>query len=338
MLLSIFLMALIVFLPACLKNKEDVQAELTPVSVQLKWLHQAQFAGNYVAKEKGIYEKYGLDVEEFEEFDFEKWPIASVQNREVDFAITGGEELVIAKSQGQASNVKAVAVIFKTNPVCLYSLKSSNITKPVDFVGKTVGIERGADGEDVNVGMMYYAMMNKLGIPLEEVNEITIGYDATELLAGETDVSSGYIINEPHQVIEKGLDVDIILPASYGVNMYADVLIAHTDTIENNPELVEGFVRATLEGWQYAIEDEKEAVDIVMSYAVDSSRSHQEYMLSKAIPLIHTGDSAIGMMEREEWESVNNILLEQNVINKNVNLEDVYTLDFLNKIYKNKNT
>ncbi|MCE7739573.1 MAG: ABC transporter substrate-binding protein [Candidatus Heimdallarchaeota archaeon] len=312
---------------------EEESEELQEVTVRLKWLHQAQFAGNYVANEKGFYEKYGMEITELLPFDFVNWPIDKVENKEVDFGITGGDELVLAKVLGKADHIKAIAVIFKTNPVCLYSLKESGITKPQDFVGKTVGIERAADGKDINVGILYKAMMAKLGINRSDVNEITIGYDATELLAGTTDVSSGYVINEPHQAIEAGKEVDIILVADYGVNMYADVIIVHEDTINNSPELVESFLRATLEGWQYAIEHEEEAVNITLKYATDRTKSHETYMLENSIPLINTGDSPIGWMEESKWEQVQDILLEQNITDAEINIEDVYTIDFLEKIY-----
>ena len=199
-LISIGLM-LALLISGCVEEESE---ELQKITVRLKWLHQAQFAGNYVANEKGFYEKHGIEITELLPFDFVNWPIDKVENKEVDFGITGGDELVLAKILGKADHTKAIAVIFKTNPVCLYSLKESDITKPQDFVGKTVGIERAADGKDINVGILYKAMMAKLGINISDVNEITIGYDATELLAGTTDVSSGYVINEPHQAIEAG--------------------------------------------------------------------------------------------------------------------------------------
>jgi hypothetical protein len=195
--------------------------------------------------------------------------------------------------------------------VCAYSLKESGITTPQDFIGKTVGLETA-----VNVDILYKIMMNKLGIDRSLVNEVTIGYDATELLEGTTDVSTGYIINEPNQAIEAGKEINTILMADYGVNMYADVIVATEDTIENRPELVEKFLRATLKGWQYALENADEAVDATLKYATDSSRSHQTYMLKSSVPLIHTGHTPIGWMEKSDWEQVQNILFEQGIIAK----------------------
>lgn len=320
-------LTIIVFVLGC--QKQEIKLELTPVNVQLKWLHQAQFAGNYVAHEKGFYAKNGIKIEKFIPFDFTNLPIEAVQNKEVEFGITGGDELIQARAKGKAQDVKAVAVIYKINPVCLYSLKESGITKPEDLIGKTVGIERAADGTEINIGILYQAMLGKLGINKSQINDITIGYDATELLAGETDVSTGYVINEPHQAIEAGHEVNIILPAEYGVNMYADVIIVHEDIIVNNPELVRSFVKSTLDGWQFAIENEAETVDIVLKYTTDRTKSHETYMLQQSIPLIHTGDSKIGLMNTEMWNKMVDILIDNEVISSRVDVNSIFTNEFI---------
>lgn len=313
------------------KNKDVIPKELTPVSVELKWLHQAQFAGNYVAKEKGFYKDAGLDVS-LAPFSFENPVLNAVADGKVMFGITGADELILARAKGLP--LKAFAVIYKINPVAAYSLKASGITKPQDFIGKTIGIERAADGTEINVGILYSAMMSKLGIDRTKVHEVTIGYDPTELLAGKTDVSTGYIINEPHQAVMKGREVNTILMADYGVNMYADVLFAREDTLREKPDVVEKFLGATLKGWQYAIENNKEAVTYVLKYSAGSTSEHELYMLESSIPLIHVGDTPLGWMEEGKWEQVQNILLSQNILKSAINIADVYTMEPLKGIYK----
>ena len=155
-------------------------------------------------------------------------------------------------------------------------------------------------------------------------------------MEGKTDVSTGYIINEPHQAMMEGYEVNTILVADYGVNMYADVLFAREDTLENRPELVEAFLRATLKGWDYAIQNENEAVDAVLKYATGSTRIHESYMLEVSIPLIHTGEKWIGWMEKSDWEQAQDILFEQGILENKTVIEDAYTMQFLEIIYKNE--
>jgi len=306
------------------------QGPIEEVNLKLKWYHQAQFAGNYVAKEKGFYKNQGLKVNIL---PFDKdYAIKSVSEGRDMFGIAGASEVILARAKGIP--IKAIAVIYKINPIVAYSLKSSGITKPQDFIGKTIGIERASDGTDTDVGLLYYAMMSRLDLDRSKIKEVTIGHDATELLAGKTDVSTGYVINEPEQVRDALGDVNTIPMAEYGANMYADVIFATDETIRSKPGLVERFLRATLEGWQYAIENNKEAVEMTLKYANTSTVKHQAYMLEKSIPLISAMDSVIGWMNEEQWNQAQNISLNQKILQNRINIKDAYTMQFLEKIYK----
>lgn len=303
----------------------EQKPSLTNVNLRLKWLHQAQFAGNYVAQEKGFYEDEGLSIN-IKPVDFEDPTIDAVVNGRADFGITGADELLIARAKNIP--IQAVAVIYRKNPVCAYSLKSSKITEPKDFIGKTVGIERG-----INVEFLYDAMMKNLSLDRSKIKEISIGYDARELLAGITDVSTGYVINEPHLAIEAGQDVNIILMADYGVNIYADVIFATEKTISENPELVEKFVRASIKGWDYALDHEVESVNATMKYATNSTRIHQTYMLKKSIPLIYSSETPLGVMLQSDWEQANSILFEQKLIDNKIDITKAFTNQFVDKLY-----
>ncbi len=327
MISILFFMILSVSLIGC---TEQQQTSLTDVVLQLKWVHQSQFAGNYAAKEKGFYEQEGLNVY-LEPFSFENPTIQAVTEGTAQFGITGADELLRARIDGLP--LKAIAVIYQINPVCAYSLFSSNITKPQDFIGKTVGIERASDGTDINVGILYYAMMSKLGINQSQINEITIGYDATELITGVTNVSTGYIINEPHLAIESGYPVNTILFADYGINMYADVIFTTDSLVLNNSDLCQKFLNATIRGWRYAIEHEDEAVNLVLKYAVNRTVSHEQYMLHSSIPLINNGIDPVGWMEKNKWENVQTILYDQKIISNTINIDELFTTDFILAIY-----
>jgi NitT/TauT family transport system substrate-binding protein len=306
---------------------------LQEVNLKLKWIHQAQFAGNYVAVEKGFYAGEGLKVNLIP-FSFENTALKSVAEGKDTFGITGASELVLAQARGVP--IQAFAVIYKINPIVAYSLKSSGITKPQDFIGKTIGIQKAADGTNTDVEILYEAMMAKLGIDRNKIKEVIIGYDSKELLSGKTDVSTGYIINEPHKAMLILSDVSMIntiLMADYGVNMYADVLFATEETIRSKPKLVQGFLRATLKGWQYAIEHEAEAVNMTLKYTSEKDKEHESYMLKTSIPLILSSDSRLGWMEPKQWEQIQNILFEQKILPKRIAITNAYTMEFLQKIY-----
>ncbi len=308
-----------VLLAAC---RPEEQAD--EITVKLKWVHQAQFAGLYVAVEKGFYADQNLDVN-LVPFTFEEPTMDAVVEGKATFGVKSASEIIQARAEGLP--VSAFAVIYKYSPLCSYSLKESGITDPRDFVGRTVGLKPG------QITIAYQVMLNKLGIDRNTINEVQIGYGVDELIDGTTDVSTGFSINEPHQAIEAGHEVNIMLFADYGVKVYDDVLFATEDTLNNNPELVERFLRATLEGWRYATQNEQETVDIVLKYAPDRTQSHEAYMLNQSIPLIHTGDSPLGWMEMERWVHTHDVLLEAEAIEKEIDLDETFTMQFLTEIY-----
>jgi ABC-type nitrate/sulfonate/bicarbonate transport system substrate-binding protein len=98
--------------------------------------------------------------------------------------------------------------------------------------------------------------------------------------------------------------------------------------------VVERFLRATLEGWQYALEFNKEAVQATLQYASTSNVKHQAYMLEKSMPLINALGSKLGWMDIKHWRQVQDILLKQKILQSKINIEDAYTTQFLEKIYK----
>lgn len=308
--------------------KNNELQPLQKITLNLNWIHQAEFAGNYVAREKGFYKENGLDVDVVS-FDFNSSVAEAVTRGELSFGVMGADQLLVAREQGFP--IKAIAVIYKTNPGVMFSLKGSNIFTPKDFIGKTIGIEKGSNTE-----YLYAAMMNKLNIDRKLIKEVEVGYEVKELLAGEVDVSTGYIINEPNLVKEAGQDTNIILMSDYGVNMYGDVIFTTENIIKNNPDLVSRFLEATLEGWQYAIENQEEATDIILKYAAQSTREHEYSILKDSIPLISNGTSFLGWMDKEQWQQAYGILLGQGILSKPIEINDVFTVEFLADYYINK--
>lgn len=228
---------------------------------------------------------------------------------------------------GEEAPLKTIGVIFKTIPLGYVSLKDSNITEPIDFVGKNIGLTPDAHA-------MHSAIVKKLGLDLGAMTVINATYDYTPLITGEYDVFTVYVTDETYHIVEEeGYELNVILPSDYGVSFYADSIFTSDETIENDPELVEKFLRATLKEWQHVIDHKDEAVEITLKYANDGTKSHEMHMLDNSIQLIQTGETPNGWMEKDEWVQAQDILLEQNIIEAKINIEDAYTMDFLEKIY-----
>src|SRR5262249_44860965 len=181
------------------------------ITLRLKWLNQAQFAGYYVAKEKGYYKAGGLDVPiEAGGPDFPAVQMVAGGNEQ--FGVTGADQVLIAREKGVP--VVALAVLYRKNPFVLFALSKSGIDGPAKFAGKNIGVKIGGNEE-----LMYRAVIKSAGVDKSQLTETPVKFDLTPLLAGQVDVWPGYIINEVLAAQEKGFGVNIIYPAEFGVSL-----------------------------------------------------------------------------------------------------------------------
>src|ERR1700724_1323985 len=200
------------------------------VTLRLKWFHQAQFAGFYVAKEKEFYKSAGLDVD-IQPGGPDFPAIQMVTGGNEQFGVTGADQILIARSKGVP--VVALAVIFRRNPFVLFSLAKSGIKAPADYVGKNIGVKIGGNEE-----LIYRAVLAKAGVDKAKLNEIPVKFDMTPLLTGDIDVWPGYLINEVLAAKDKGFDVNIVYPSDYGIDLYADTLFTTTPMLKEKPDVV----------------------------------------------------------------------------------------------------
>jgi NitT/TauT family transport system substrate-binding protein len=306
-------------LTACSSSK----SEPDQVSVRLKWLHQAQFAGLYVAQQEGYYDDENLAVT-FDTVDFgQQISTDKVLAGENDFGIAAAEEIVIARSEGKP--VRALAVIFRISADVLLVTPELGIQSPYDFVGQKVALSPGGPT------IIYTAMMEQLGIDRSQIEEIAVTtWDLWECWE-VAPVCPNYATNGPVILDLSGEDYTLIWPSDYGISWYGDVLFTTDQMIAEQPEVVERFVRTTLRGWQAAIEDLELAVSATLTYDDQLDENFQRQAMLASVPLIDTGDTLIGTMDGSVWQSIQDTLLEQGLISSPVDLDTLYTNEYVEK-------
>lgn len=297
---------------------------LDKVSLQLQWVTQAQFAGYYVALDKGWYQEEGIDLT-INPGGPDLVPVDLVSSGRHDFGTSLMADLVVAVQRG--SPVVSIAQIQQENGLVLIAKKSSGIAEPKDFVGKSVGVWLG--GWEAQ----FDALVAKEGIAAEDFELVSQGWSMDPFLEGGLDVASAMIYNEYHVVLESGVkpeDLNIIDYADYGLDFPGDLLFTHRQTAEQNPDLCTRMVRASLRGWQYAVEHPEEAADIVLKYDESGvqTREHQLSMMDEIARLVQVSGHQLGHTDQTSLERVINTLLKFKVLDGPVQSKDVYTNRF----------
>jgi len=291
------------------------------VTLRLKWFHQAQFAGFYVAKDKELYKAAGLNVD-IQPGGPDFPAIQMVTGGNEQFGVTAADQILIARSKGVP--VVALAVIFRRNPFVLFSLAKSGIKAPADYVGKNIGVKIGGNEE-----LIYRAILAKAGIDKAKLNEIPVKFDITPLLAGAVDVWPGYLINEVLAAREKGFDVNIVSPPDYGIDLYADTLFTTEKMLKEQPDVVRKFVSATLRGWSSAIAAPEEAAQITVKYGAKLTYEHELAMMKASLPLLQPDAQPVGWMDAANWSATQKLLVEAGFQKTPVEIGKAFTVEFL---------
>jgi NitT/TauT family transport system substrate-binding protein len=321
-------LALLALTQAC-ELQSDKRA-LDDVTVQLKWVHQAQFAGLYVAREKGHYAREGIRIH-FLEGGASIDNVEAVTSGRAQFAVTTPEDVLISRSRGVP--LQAIAAIYRRSAVVFLAPAASHITRPQDFLGKTVAAGN-TGGANRDLEFQLVALMKKLGLDLSKIGVVPYDPKYTAFIDGTVDVTAAFSTGGLISLRQKGLKLNLIWPSDYGIHFYSDSLVTTDETTREKPDLVLRFLRATLKGWQEAVGNSQEAVAITLEYAHVKDPQFQTAMMESLLPLVHTGEDRIGWMKPAVWEGMYEVLLEQRILNGPFDVSQAYTLSFLDEIYR----
>jgi NitT/TauT family transport system substrate-binding protein len=300
----------------------------TPVNVQLAWIHTIEYSGFYMAEEKGYFADENLAVT-LNTYDFDKPldPISQVVEGKAQFGTASAGAVLSARAEGKP--VVAVATIYQRNPSVLISLAEKNITRPQDLVGKKVLIDTSSPDSVVYTAMI--ASQKDLDLAQVKIVPRT-DFSNDPLIKGEVDVMDAFINNQPVQLEKEGYKINILIPANYGVDMYANVIITSEEMIAQNPDLVERFVRAIVRGIQSAIDDPKGATTLTVARNKEINFESELESMNRSLPLFNPAGSRPGSMTPEIWASVHQMMLERGLLKESLEVEKAYTLTFLDKV------
>lgn len=228
--------------------------EKQKVTLYLDWLNQFQFAGYYIAKEKGYYDNFNIDVELIEYSNKNNITKEVIKN-EATYGI-GKSSLIIDKFDG--NNIVLLSSFFQNSPLVLISLANSNIKTPKDLINKRIMITN-----DAKQTASIKSMIVSQGVNLEDITIQEHSFNIEDLINGKTDAMACYLSNEPYILNQKNIKFNILNPHDYNFDFYEGILFTSNKELENNQVRVQNFNQASLKGWKYAFDNIEETAKII---------------------------------------------------------------------------
>lgn len=289
---------------------------LTPVRVQLKWLHSYQFAGFYAAQQQGYFKQAGLEVELIEggpSID----PVDAVVNGKADFGI-GNSSLLIDYFKGRP--VLAVAAIFQHSPFVILAKRDPDIRSVQDLAGKTLMGETHA--------AELTAFLKLSGVELARINKVPHTGSLQNMLpsaSNPVDATTAYISVEPFEATAIGLPYQLFNPRDNNIDFYGDTLFTSQAFAAQNPQLVSAMREALMQGWQYAKANSDQLVSLILErYPDRNSRAALTYEAQTTNDLLGMDMVDIGYMSHSRWQHIADVFRQTGLISGNLPLTNFW--------------
>ena len=289
--------------------------DLVPVSIQLQWVTQAQFAGYYVAQELGFYEEEGLAITILEsEGDIQ--PAEAVAEGAAEFGVTWLPKTLIANEKG--GELVNIAQIFQRSGTVLVSLAGAGIETLSDLVHKTVGYW--PDDSEFEVYAATFVMGSD-PISGEHLLLVEQPFHLGPLLEGELDAAQALIYNWYGRLLGETnpatgelyqeAELNVIDMNEIGAAMLQDHIIARSSWLESdgNEEIALAMLKATLRGWIHCRDNADDCVRILLDIDPALGESHQRWQMNEVNKLIWPSPAGIGIMDDGSWNQMVDWLL-----------------------------
>ena len=294
------------------------------VSMRLGWLANAQYAGDFVALDKGFFKERGIEL---------KIDPGGPSIDPVSLTASGSNTIgnvasiaaiFLARSNGIP--VKAFAAALQRHPFAFITLDKS-INSPKDFVGKKIGIQATARP-------LINAVIAKYQLPREQVQVQVIGSDTLPLKTGQVDVITGWIIDAP-QMAAVGPEAKALLLWDMGIRLYAYTYFTSDEVLRTRSDMLVNFLAASAKGWEWAADHPDESVDIVLKYARDLKRDLEIATWKRETPFLwsdRTKANGWGWMEPQVWDDAIKVYADLGLLKAPITSADTMTQDILKRV------
>ena len=305
------------------------------IAVQLSWIKNIEFAGEFHATENGYYKDAG-----FSEVELLAGGSGSTTAEEI---IISGKALVglsapiaTAPSIIKGAPLKIIGTTYQKNPFCLMSLEDGTPIRTVaDLKGKKLGVQAGANNTIID------GFLKANGIAKSDVTIVTTGFDIAPLVSGKYDAHMSYITNEPILAEAEGKKPVVLAFADNGLPFVAETFTVLQDTIEQKRDLLKAFLKAEIQGWTDAVKDPAKSAELATNkygkganFGKDLDVDEQTKEAEAQNTLIVTADvTANGLF------TMTQALIDENIkslaaMGYSIKAEQLFDLSLLEEVYK----
>jgi len=317
------MLGLAVGLSACTSSGSANDAKtMRKFQLPMGYIPNVQYAPFYVAVEKGYFAKEGIEIEF--DYSFETDGVSLVGAGELPFAVASGEQVLLARAQGLP--VVYTFAWYQQYPISVISEPESNITKPSDLSGQTIGLP-GLFGANY-IGLQ--ALLFSAGLTLANVKVDAIGFTQVEAMStGQENIVVGYTANEPIILNSKAHPVNELRVADY-MQLTANGIVSSEMTIKDDPELVRGMARALAHGIEDTIANPEEAFIISTKFVEgleQMDKTVQMLVLTTSIEFWRA--ERTGFSDPKSWQNMNDLLVKMELIKTELDVSKAFTNEFV---------
>jgi len=304
-------------------NSDSSKTELFKLKQITSWFPQIEQAGQYSAKVEGYYEEAGIDMT-IQPGGPGVSGVSIVASGEADIGMVQADQLLFAINEG----IPLVAIMtnFQVTPQGIMFHKGEPI-KTFDDLGKGgYEIYTGA-----SAGYWQYLLANFDIDPSQ--NRVYSGDNST-FAANKKAASQMYVTSEPYYLKQEGIETEHLLIADSGYEIYGDVLFTTKKFLEENPDIVQAYVDATVKGWETFRGNPENSYNYIMELDNTKTVEQMSYAKEEMDELVFGGDAeehGVGYMSEERWQQLIDQLYELKLIDKKIDAKDVFTSEFLSK-------
>jgi NitT/TauT family transport system substrate-binding protein len=332
--------ALVLGLAACGGDDEEAgpaeeapaQQETAKVTLQLKWVTQAQFAGYYAALEQGYYDEEGLDVT-IRPGGPDIVPEQAVLGRQAEFGIDWLDNLLATRDQG--GGIVNIGQVFARSGMTEITWADSGLEQITDLQDKKVGVWLGGNEHKL------FAALTKNGIdPQKDVEVVAQPFDMNLFLNREVDAAAAMTYNELAQVLEvenpdtgelyQLSDLNVMKMSDLGTGALEDGIFVREDWISDpaNQDIAVRFLKASFKGWIYCRDNPDDCVQYVLNAGPTLGEGHQRWQMNEINKLIWPNELGVGVMNPSDFETTSQIAVDYKIVGSPPAADATYVTDY----------